>query len=47
MHNSNVFDSETRIPLTQVATVLAEAKSKCFTVSFTTKVDEKSVREKL
>ncbi len=33
--------------LTNVATFLAEANSKCFTVCFTTKVDEKQVLEKL
>lgn len=47
MHNSSVHDEEQKISLTQVATVLAEANSKCFTVCFTTKVDEKMVLEKL
>ena len=47
MHNSSVFAEEEKISLTQVATKLAEANSKCFTVCFTTKVDDKAVQEKL
>ena len=47
MHNSSVFAEEQKIPLTKVATVLNEANSKCFTVCFTTKVDDKMVAEKL
>lgn len=47
MHNSDVFSKEEKIPLTQVATKLAEANSKCFTVNFTCKVNEKDVKEKL
>lgn len=47
MHNSSVYAEEQKISLTQVATKLAEANSKCFTVCFTTKVDEKMVQEKL
>ena len=47
MHNSSVFSEEQKICLTEVATKLAEAHSKCFTVCFTTKVDDKQVQEKL
>lgn len=47
MHNSSVFSEEKKISLTQVATYMAEANSKCFTVCFTTKIDEKMVQEKL
>ena len=47
MNNSSVFGEEDKISLTNVATKLAEANSKCFTVCFTTKVDEKMVQEKL
>lgn len=47
MHNSSVFGEEQKLPLTQVATKMAQANSKCFTVCFTTKVDEKMVQEKL
>ena len=47
MHNSSVYAEEQKISLTQVATKMAEANSKCFTVCFTTKVDEKKVQEKL
>ena len=47
MNNSAVFTEEQKISLTQVATLLADANSKCFTVCFTTKVDDKMVAEKL
>ena len=47
MNNSAVFTVEQKISLTQVATLLADANSKCFTVCFTTKVDDKMVAEKL
>jgi len=47
MHNSSVFAEEEKISLTNVATKLAEANSKCFTVCFTTKVDDKMVADKL
>ena len=47
MNNSAVYSDEQKISLTQVATILAEANSKVFTVSFTTKVDDKKVAEKL
>lgn len=47
MHNSAVFAEEQKISLTNLATILAEANSKCFTVCFTTKVDDKMVQEKL
>ena len=39
MNNSAVFSAEEKIPLTQVATKLAEANSTCFTVCFTCKVN--------
>ena len=47
MHNSSVYEEEQKISLTNVATQMAEANSKCFTVCFNTKVDEKVVQEKL
>jgi beta-xylosidase len=47
MHNSSVFAETEKISLTQVASKLAEANSKAFTACFTTKVDDKMVREKL
>ena len=47
MNNANVFATEEKLPLTKVATKLAEANSTAFTVCFTCKVDEKDVREKL
>lgn len=47
MNNASVHGEEEKISLTNVATKLAEANSKCFTVCFTTKVDDKMVQEKL
>lgn len=47
MHNSSVYEEEQKISLTNVATQMAEANSKCFTVCFNTKLDEKAVEEKL
>jgi len=47
MHNSAVFSEEQKVCLTQVATILADTNSKCFSVCFTTKVDDKMVAEKL
>jgi len=47
MHSASVHAAEEKISLTNVATKLAEANSKCFTVCFSTKVDEKMVIEKL
>lgn len=47
MHNSSVYAEEQKISLTNVATQMAEANSKCFTVCFTTKLDDKLVQEKL
>jgi len=47
MYNADVFSEEQKVSLNQVATLLTSAYTKCFTVSFTTKVDEKQVAEKL
>ena len=47
MHNSSVFSEEEKTSLTNVASHLAGANSKCFTVCFTTKIDEKVVLEKM
>jgi hypothetical protein len=47
MNNAGVFTTEEKLPLTKVATKLTEANSTAFTVCFTTKVDEKVVKEKL
>ena len=43
MINASVFSEEEKLPLSQVATKLAEADSTAFTVCYTTKVDEKEV----
>lgn len=47
MHNACVFASTEKLALTKVARILEEAKTACFTVCFTTKVDEKLIKEKL
>ena len=47
MYNAGVFASEEKLSLTKVAKVLEEAKTTCFTVCFNSKVDEKTVKEKL
>ena len=47
MNNANVFATEEKLPLTQVAIKLIEANNTAFSVCFTTKVDEKAVQEKL
>ena len=47
MFNASVFGTEEKLSLTKVAKLLEEAKSACFTVCFNSKVDEKTVKEKL
>lgn len=47
MYNSAVFDKEEKVSLTNLAAILEDAKTACFTVCFNTKVDDALVREKL
>ena len=47
MKNANVYKEEETLALTQVAAKLDEANSTAFTVCFTCKVKEDSVKEKL
>ena len=47
MHNAGVFAKEEKLPVTKVVKILKEAKSTAFTISFTCKVDEKAVQDKL
>ena len=47
MNNANVFENEEKLPLTKIATKLTEANNTAFTACFTSKVDEKAVKEKL
>jgi hypothetical protein len=47
MYNANVYASEEKISLTQMAELLEQANTTCFTVCFTAKVDEAVVRERL
>jgi hypothetical protein len=42
-----VYETEEKLALTKVAEILERAKSTCFTVCFSAKVDEKDVKEKL
>lgn len=47
MHNSEVFSSEEKLSMTKVAELLEQARTTCFTVTFTTKVDKDYVSDKL
>jgi hypothetical protein len=47
MFNGSVFAKEEKLALTKVVKILKEAKSTVFTVSFTCKVDEKHIQERL
>lgn len=47
MYNSGIFASEEKLSLTKVAEKLEQANTACFTVCFTTKIDEKDVAAKL
>jgi len=47
MHSAGVFATEEKITLTQMAELLEEARTTCFTVCFTAKVDEAVVRDRL
>ena len=47
MYNASVYATEEKITLTQMAELLEEAKTTCFTVCFTSKVDEAVVRDRL
>ena len=47
MYNASVYATEEKITLTQMAELLEEAKTTCFTVCFTSKVDEAEVCDRL
>ena len=47
MNNAHVFAIEEKLSLSKVAKIFNEANTTAFTVCFTTKVDEKLVKEKL
>ena len=47
MSCADVFATEEKLALTKVAEALSSANSKCFTVCFNTKIDEKIASEKL
>ena len=47
MYSASVHATEEKITLTQMAELLEEAKTTCFTVCFTSKVDEAVIRERL
>ena len=47
MENASIWDSEERLTMTDLASLLTFADNMCFQVCFTCKADEKSVLEKL
>ena len=47
MENANVWGSEERVSMTDLATILTLADNMCFQVCFNCKADEKSVIKKL
>ena len=47
MNNSSVFAKEEKLSMSKLAKILIESKSAAFTVCFTSKVDEKFVKERL
>jgi hypothetical protein len=47
MHSASVFATEEKINLTHMAELLEDANTTCFTVCFTSKVDEAVVRDRL
>ena len=47
MENASLWDSEERLSMTDLASILTYADNMCFQVCFTCKADEKSVLEKL
>lgn len=47
MYNASVFAKEEKLSLTKVAQMLESANTACFTVCFTTKADEKLIKERL
>ena len=47
MYSANVFSKEEKISMTKASELLQEANSTCFSVQFTTKVDEKVIRDRL
>ena len=47
MENANVWSSEERVSMTDLASILTQVDNECFQVCFNCKADEKSVMEKL
>ena len=47
MENANVWGSEERVSMTDLASILTQVDNECFQVCFNCKADEKSVMEKL
>ena len=47
VYNASVFAKEEKVSLTNLASILEEANTACFTVCFNTKVDDALVKEKL
>ncbi len=47
MYSADIYSKEEKLPMTKVSKLLEEANSTCFQVTFTTKVDDKAVRDRL
>lgn len=47
MYSADIYSKEEKLSMTKVAKLLEEANSTCFTVQFTTKIDEKVVKDRL
>lgn len=47
MYSADIFSKEVSLSRTKVTNLLREASSTCFTVEFTSKVDEKIVKQRL
>lgn len=47
MYNASIFAKEEKLSLTAVAELLVNARSRCFTATFRTKIDEKGIEDQL
>ena len=47
MYSADIFSKEEKLPVTKIGQLLQDANTTCFSVQFTTKVDEKVVRDRL
>ncbi len=47
MYSASVYQREEKVSLTEMAEIMESANTSCFTVCFTTKIDEDEVNRKL